>query len=125
MKPVMGLVKVVAPAEVTVLILDKTETETETRKELVARAIHRMSPRRNLPFITLNCATISTGRLAARESEFFTCPTGHRGRDSREEFRLTCLFGQRALRLRERSFTGTAAKRSAGLSWLGEGLCSG
>ena len=35
---------------------------------MIARAIHRMSPRRNLPFITLNCAAIPTGLL---ESELF------------------------------------------------------
>jgi PAS domain S-box-containing protein len=64
MRRVMSQVELVAPTDATVLILG----ETGTGKELVARALHKISPRRNLPFITLNCAAIPTGLL---ESELF------------------------------------------------------
>jgi transcriptional regulator with GAF, ATPase, and Fis domain len=64
LRRVQRQVEVVAPTDANVLILG----ETGTGKELVARAIHQMSPRRSLPFITLNCAAIPTGLL---ESELF------------------------------------------------------
>jgi formate hydrogenlyase transcriptional activator len=64
LKRVMGQVEIVAPTDATVLVLG----ETGTGKELVARAIHKVSGRRNRPFITLNCAPIPTGLL---ESELF------------------------------------------------------
>jgi formate hydrogenlyase transcriptional activator len=64
LKSTLRQVELVAPTDATVLILG----ETGTGKELVARAVHRMSPRKNLPFITLNCAAIPTGLL---ESELF------------------------------------------------------
>jgi len=64
LKEVMAKVARVAPSDATVLLLG----ETGTGKELVARALHRMSPREGNSFIKLNCAAIPSGLL---ESELF------------------------------------------------------
>ncbi len=64
LRRVQSQISVVAPTNANVLILG----ETGTGKELVARAIHKLSSRRDLPFVTLNCAAIPTGLL---ESELF------------------------------------------------------
>ena len=64
LKEVMDKVARVAPSEATVLLLG----ETGTGKELVARALHRLSRRQANSFIKLNCAAIPSGLL---ESELF------------------------------------------------------
>ena len=64
MQEVYNLVSQVAESDISVLILG----ETGTGKELIARAIHYNSPRRNSPFVILNCAAIPDELL---ESELF------------------------------------------------------
>ncbi len=64
LKEVLQNVQTVAPTDATVLILG----ETGTGKELIARAIHRLSRRSNSPMVKINCSAIPTGLL---ESELF------------------------------------------------------
>jgi formate hydrogenlyase transcriptional activator len=64
LRRVLGMVRVVAPTDATVLI----SGETGTGKELIAEAIHNCSDRSNGPFVTVNCAAIPAGLL---ESELF------------------------------------------------------
>jgi formate hydrogenlyase transcriptional activator len=64
LRQVLKDIETVAPTHATVLI----QGETGTGKELLARAIHRLSPRKERAFIKLNCAAIPAGLV---ESELF------------------------------------------------------
>ena len=90
MREVFEMIRKVAPANASVLV----EGESGTGKELVAKSIHFNSPRRDKPFIAVNCSALSEYLL---ESELF----GHeRG-----------------------AFTGAVAKKRAVLSWQIKGHC--
>src|SRR4029077_19193761 len=64
LKAVLESIRTVAPADSGVLI----QGETGTGKELIARAIHNLSPRKGQAFVKVNCAAIPSGLL---ESELF------------------------------------------------------
>ena len=93
LRRVLKQVETVAPTDSTVLI----RGETGTGKELIARALHDLSPRRERTFVKLNCAAIPTGLL---ESELF----GH------EKGAFTGAIGQKVGRF-ELAHRGTLIPR--------------
>ena len=64
MQQIFSMLETVAPSDATIFV----RGETGTGKELIAAAVHNISPRKNGPFIKLNCAAISETLL---ESELF------------------------------------------------------
>ena len=87
LKRVVEMAQRAAPAEVTVLI----EGESGTGKEVLARAIHRLSGRKDGPLIPVNCAAIPEGLL---ESELFGHERGaFTGADARRIGRFEAAHG--------------------------------
>ena len=64
LRPVLSQVEAVAPTNTTVMVTG----ETGTGKEVIARAIHELSPRRHQKLVKVNCAAMPAGLL---ESELF------------------------------------------------------
>jgi DNA-binding NtrC family response regulator len=64
MRRIYEIIEQIAPTDVTVMVVG----ESGTGKELVARALHLKSPRRNRPFLAVNCGALAEGVL---DSELF------------------------------------------------------
>ena len=87
LKYVLYRAEQVAPQDTTVLILG----ETGTGKELIAAAIHNLSPRRDRPLITVNCAALPANLI---ESELFGREKGaFTGADTRQVGRFEIAHG--------------------------------
>ncbi|MBI4764862.1 MAG: sigma 54-interacting transcriptional regulator [Deltaproteobacteria bacterium] len=87
LKYVLYRVEQVAPQDTTVLILG----ETGTGKELIAAAIHNLSPRRDRPLIIVNCAALPANLI---ESELFGREKGaFTGADTRQVGRFEIAHG--------------------------------
>jgi two-component system response regulator HydG len=76
MQAIFKLIEDIAPTDASVLI----ESESGTGKELIARAIHEQSPRKDKPFIVIDCsaypATLLEGELFGHEKGAFTGAKG-------------------------------------------------
>jgi two-component system response regulator HydG len=68
MQLIYKLIEDIAPTDATALI----QGESGTGKELVARAIHRRSPRKNKPFVVINCSAYPASELFGHEKGAFT-----------------------------------------------------
>jgi len=87
MKRVFETLRKVAPTDLTVLI----RGESGTGKELVAQALHELSPRRERPFVAVNCAAIARELV---ESELFGHERGaFTGADARRAGRFEAANG--------------------------------
>src|SRR5665647_1097152 len=87
LKYVLYRAEQVAPTNTTILILG----ETGTGKELIAAAIHNMSPRKERPLITVNCAALPANLM---ESELFGREKGaFTGADTRQVGRFEVAHG--------------------------------
>jgi transcriptional regulator with GAF, ATPase, and Fis domain len=87
LKYVLYRAEQVAPTNTTVLILG----ETGTGKELIAAAIHHMSPRKDRPLVTVNCAALPASLI---ESELFGREKGaFTGADTRQVGRFEIANG--------------------------------
>ncbi len=87
LKTMLSFIKTVAPTEATVLITG----ESGTGKELVARALHKASPRAQKPLVTVNCAALAENLL---ESELFGHEKGSfTGAERRREGRFAQADG--------------------------------
>src|SRR6516164_827240 len=87
LRKVLAEAQEVAATDTTVLILG----ETGTGKELIARAIHRASPRRGKPLVKVNCAAIPANLI---ESEFFGHePGAFTGATKRRDGRFALAHG--------------------------------